>query len=228
MLPWDNEVNPPTPARVLDHTALGYTYDTDVVVDPPVDLTVGAPPTQAAIGQPGELDWYRFVVPAAGGFTIETQGPTDVFMSLFGPNSQTALVTEDDDTGQDSNARIESNLSAGTYFVRIRHFQTAGTGSYGISVIGAAVPIPEIPVNGPAVQGNIAAANESDMYTFTAGVTATYTMETAGNTGYFPHPVGSEQSNGIHHSRRRQRTRFQLADRSCADARRVFPARTPL
>jgi tyrosinase len=186
MLPWNNEVNPPTPARVLDHTALGYTYDTDVEV-PPVDLTVGAPPTQASIGQPGELDWYRFVVPAAGGFTIETQGPTDVFMSLFGPNSQIALVTEDDDSGQDANATIASNLSAGTYFVRIRHFQTAGVGSYGISVRGAAQPllIPEIPVNGPAVQGDIAAANESDVYTFAASVTGTYTIETAGNTDTF-------------------------------------------
>jgi len=189
MPPWENESSPPTPARLLDHVALGYSYDTDAA--PPatiMDLTVGAPPRQDSISVSGEIDWYRFTAPAAATYTIETQGPTDVLMSLFGPNNQTDLVTEDDDSGADTNARIVSNLSAGTYFVRVRHYQTAGTGSYGISVSGAAQPqptLPEIAVNGSAIQGSIAAANESDVYTFTAAQTATYTIATAGNTDTF-------------------------------------------
>lgn len=31
MRPWDQEANPPTPSKVLDHQALGYSYDTDPV-----------------------------------------------------------------------------------------------------------------------------------------------------------------------------------------------------
>jgi tyrosinase len=168
---------------------LGYSYDTDPVGPQPqiIELTIGAPPTQASIGQSGENDMYRFVVPTAGSYTIETQGPTDVVMSLFGPNSQTALVTEDDDSGQDRNARIVSNLTAGTYYVRVRHFNPRSTGNYSISVQATAAQpsIPELQVNGPATQGNIAAANESDLYTFAAGVTGLYTIETAGNTDTF-------------------------------------------
>ena len=30
---------------------------------------------------------------------IDTRGPTDVVMKLFGPNSETALIAEDDDSG---------------------------------------------------------------------------------------------------------------------------------
>jgi tyrosinase len=176
------------PASLVNHTTLGYTYDTDPAAPPGIiDLTVGAPATANSIGQPGEVDLYRFTLAAAGRYIIETEGPTDVLMSLFGPNSQTTLVTEDDDSGQDRNARIVSNLSAGAYFVRIRHFETTGTGTYGISVrADAAQPtIPEIQVNGPAVQGNIQAANESDLYRFAATVTGLYTIETAGNTDTF-------------------------------------------
>jgi tyrosinase len=187
MPPWENEVSPPTPVRVLNHVALGYSYDSDMATVI-TDLTVGAPPRQGSISQAGEVDWYRFLSPAASTYTIETQGPTDIFMSLFGPNNQSTLVTEDDDSGQGSNSRIVSNLSAGTYFVRLRHFQAAGTGNYGLSVSGAVQPQPnltEIIVNGPAIQGTIAAANESDVYSFNATQIATYTIVTSGNTDTF-------------------------------------------
>ena len=189
MLPVLPGAAPVLPASVVNHEALGYTYDSDPVVTQPgiIDLTVGAPARADAIALSGELDLYRFTVATAGRFIIETEGPTDVLMSLFGPNSQSAFVAEDDDSGQDRNARIVSNLSAGTYFVQIRHFQGTGTGTYGISVrADAAQPaIPEIQVNGPQVQGNIEAANESDIYRFAASVTGLYTIETTGVTDTF-------------------------------------------
>jgi tyrosinase len=176
------------PDSLVNHTTLGYTYDTDPGAPAEIiDLTVGAPAIATSIGQAGEVDTCRFTLATAGRYIIETEGPTDVLMSLFGPNSETALITEDDDSGQDRNARIVSNLSAGTYFVRIRHYETSGTGTYGISVqADAAQPaIPEIQVNGPPVQGDIQAANESDTYRFAATVTGLYTIETAGNTDTF-------------------------------------------
>ena len=180
---------------------MGYTYDTDATTTAQItDLTVGAPSRQASIGQAGEFDWYRFISPLASTYTIETQGGSDVFMSLYGPNNQSALVTEDDDSGEGSNSRIVSNLSAGTYFVRIRHYQATGTGNYGITVNRIAQPQPdltEITVNGAVLQGNIAAANESDVYTFTANIIATYTIATSGNTDTFVTLNGPNNQNAF-------------------------------
>jgi len=120
-----------------------------------------------------------------GKYTIETQGQTDVVMSLYGPNNLVTFITEDDDSGPGSNARIERNLTAGTYYVRVRHYSPQSTGAYSISVQGESVIMLTIPVNGPAIQGNIAVPNESDLYTFTADVSGLYTIETAGNTDTF-------------------------------------------
>jgi tyrosinase len=140
---------PLTPAGSLDFRALGYTYDTlpdggggqeppdGGNGEAPVELAVGGPAVAASIGQPGETDRFRFTAATAGAtYVIETQGPTDVVMSLYGPNSEApgALVTEDDDSGQDTNARIQSALSAGAYILHVRHFRTTQTGSYQISV----------------------------------------------------------------------------------------------
>lgn len=157
-------------------------WESGVVISPPTPLTVGAPPAAFSIGGPGEVDRYSFVVPTAGSYTIETQGPTDLVMSLYGPNNLAALVTEDDDSGAGNNPRIVSNLTAGTYFVRVRHYDAGATGNYSISVRSGTLPVSRIQVNGPAVQGVIAAANESDLYTFTVAAAGLYTIETQGGT----------------------------------------------
>jgi hypothetical protein len=105
------------------------------VADQAVELAVNAAPTQAKIGVPGEEDLFKFVVTSAGRHTIETDGRTDVMMKLFGPNNQTSLIAEDDDSGVRSNARIVADITPGQYYVPIRHFNKAGgTGSYSISV----------------------------------------------------------------------------------------------
>ncbi len=66
---------------------------------------------------------------------IETGGETDLVMKLYGPDSQTLLIAEDDDSGQGYNPRITADLVAGEYLIQIRHYNTTGgTGSYGIKV----------------------------------------------------------------------------------------------
>ena len=91
--------------------------------------------TQASIGQFGEEDLYRFRAPEDGDYVIDTRGPTDVVMKLFGPNSQTAVIAEDDDSGVDLNARIASRLTEGDYFVQVRHYnRQRGVGKYSIRV----------------------------------------------------------------------------------------------
>jgi Astacin (Peptidase family M12A)/Bacterial pre-peptidase C-terminal domain len=88
----------------------------------------------ATIGGPGEIDLYTFTVTNPGAHKVETTGPTDLVMSLFGPNSPTTKVAEDDDSGAGHNALISANLTAGAYFVQVRHFSAQNTGGYSIQV----------------------------------------------------------------------------------------------
>lgn len=101
----------------------------------PAELGINAAATSASIGKPGEEDLFTFTVAKRGRHRIETGGETDVVMKLFGPNSQTSLIAEDDDAGPGLNARIATALNPGQYFAQIRHFNKAGgTGSYSIKV----------------------------------------------------------------------------------------------
>lgn len=100
-----------------------------------VELGINAAPTSAAIGKPGEEDLFTFTVKKSGRHVIETGGQTDVVMKLFGPNSQTKLIAEDDDAGVGLNAKIRANLIPGQYFAQVRHYnKTRGTGTYSIKV----------------------------------------------------------------------------------------------
>jgi hypothetical protein len=90
--------------------------------------------TSAAIGKAGEEDLYKFTVTTGGNHVIDTRGPSDIVMKLFGPDSQTSLIAEDDDSGVDTNALIRAGLIPGTYYVQVRHYRSAGTGNYTIKV----------------------------------------------------------------------------------------------
>lgn len=91
--------------------------------------------TAASIGKVGEEDLFKFTAKTDGRYVIDTEGPTDVVMKVFGPNSETALIAEDDDSGIDANARVARSLIAGEYFVQIRHYnRESGMGKYSIGV----------------------------------------------------------------------------------------------
>ncbi len=100
----------------------------------PVQLQVNGPVVQGNIEQPAETDLYTFSVNAAGEHIIETSGSTDTFLSLFGPNNDTDLIAQDDDSGTGTLSRIQESLAEGTYFVRVRHYSPAQTGTYGVMV----------------------------------------------------------------------------------------------
>ena len=97
-------------------------------------LTVGGARVKADIGKSGEEDLFRFTADQNGVYQIDTRGKTDIYMKLFGPNSQTAVIDEDDDSGYGLNARISAQLLAGNYYVQIRHHERSGMGKYTIGV----------------------------------------------------------------------------------------------
>jgi hypothetical protein len=109
---------------------VNYPFESLEVKELPVAET-----TQAGIGQAGEQDLYTFHARSQGSYTIETVGPTDLVMALYGPDNRTTLIADDDDSGTDRNAKIVANLMPGLYFVQVRHYNSiGGTGVYGIKV----------------------------------------------------------------------------------------------
>jgi Astacin (Peptidase family M12A)/Bacterial pre-peptidase C-terminal domain len=91
--------------------------------------------TSASIGKPGEEDLFKFKVTSGGTHVVDTRGPSDIVMKLFGPDSHTNVIAEDDDSGVETNALIRAELIPGEYFVQVRHYnRTRGTGSYTIKV----------------------------------------------------------------------------------------------
>lgn len=106
-------------------------------------LAIDTPPTEATIGNFGEIDQYSFSVPTAGRYRIDTAGLTDIVMSLFGPDSDHRPLAVDDDKGDDRNARIVINLRPATYTIRVRHFTAKANGDYQIAV--KSLPMPSSP-----------------------------------------------------------------------------------
>src|SRR5690606_33004299 len=149
----------------LDSAALGIVYD-DAVIQPQPQMpliVVGANPIQADIATPGETDVFRFEVPSFGPHTMFTTGPSDTFMTLFGPNDQNIEVTSNDDGGENLNSQITRNLSAGTYYLRIRLFSSSATGNYAVGVRSDGTspsPIPELIINGASINAAISTTNE--------------------------------------------------------------------
>lgn len=88
----------------------------------------------AEISEAGEEDLYKFRVDEAALHVLETAGSTDVVVALFGPDSLTNLVAEDDDSGTGRNSRISAVLQPGTYYARVHHFSQFRTGEYRIRV----------------------------------------------------------------------------------------------
>jgi len=101
----------------------------------PVELPLSSKTTKADIAKAGEEDLYTFTVAKQGKYLMKTTGNTDVLMNLYGPDSQTKLIDQDNDNGYRMNAKIVTELLPGKYFIQIRHFNSQnGTGKYGISV----------------------------------------------------------------------------------------------
>jgi hypothetical protein len=122
----------PTPVQLMYSNAVHGAEAPDE--QPPSELVINGPIVQGEIGAADERDRYTFIVATAGKYAIETSGKTDTFISVFGPDSETTLVAEDDDSGPGTLSLLMRDLTVGQYVVKVRHFSPARTGPYGISV----------------------------------------------------------------------------------------------
>lgn len=139
----------------------------------------------ASIGSGGDNDYFKIVLPVDGTFTVYTTGSTDTFCHLF-DGAGKALATNDDKDGTTKNCRITGYRAAGTYFGRIRHASSSGTGSYAfLSTFGPddgdtandGTPI----VQASSVSAKIDTAGDIDFFTLYVDAAKTMTIKTTGN-----------------------------------------------
>ena len=76
----------------------------------------------------GDVDYFRIVVDAPGTLEVYSTGNTDTFGYLEDDGGET--LRSNDDGGASTNFRIEEDVSAGTYFVRVRGYNSRTTGDY--------------------------------------------------------------------------------------------------
>ncbi len=82
--------------------------------------------TGGVINYAGDNDYFRVTVSEAGHLTVNTTGSTDTYGYLLDGSGNT-ITSHDGET----NFRIERDVTAGTYYVRVRHYSTtATTGNY--------------------------------------------------------------------------------------------------
>ena len=98
------------------------------------DVALGSS-TNAAINFPGDIDYFRVVLPTAGTLTIYTTGSTDTYGRLLDANGVELAVNDD---SADLNFRISRMLSAGTYYIEVRHYSPLSTGAYILRVESSA------------------------------------------------------------------------------------------
>jgi M6 family metalloprotease-like protein len=169
-------------------TATGFVV---TLVAPPFNCqpTINGSAVTQVISKAGQEKWCSFTVTTAHSYAIDTQSQTglDNYMYLYGPNDQTKLIMEDDDSAGNLAAGIVVFLNPGTYYTKIRAYDSNATGSYSLQ-IGSYEP----------GQNSLCTQNFTDAY------------NRRGGSGVFGYPVGPVQqvgTSGIY----RQPYRYQQA-----------------
>ncbi len=80
----------------------------------------------------GDTDYFRVSVSGSGTLVAYTTGSTDTYGSLL--NSSGGVLTEDDDAGVGSNFYISASVHSGTYYIRIRGYDSSTTGNYTLRI----------------------------------------------------------------------------------------------
>jgi hypothetical protein len=123
-----------THLSAMDKQYIGTIYP---FTDASAKALVLGQPAEGQIGRHGQEDLYEVRIGDDGQYVVATSGRTDVAMGVFGPDDQTRLVAEDDDSGGDYNAQIVARLTPGLYTVRVRHHDPEGQGKYAVAIYPA-------------------------------------------------------------------------------------------
>jgi hypothetical protein len=101
-------------------------------------IPISPPLTKGSISETVKENLFEFTVTTEGPYIIETEGKTpsvDTVMFLFGPDSHTTLIQENDDMSPGKfSSRIVATLTPGAYYVKVKLYQDDQVGEYTIFV----------------------------------------------------------------------------------------------
>ncbi|MFC1629341.1 PPC domain-containing protein, partial [Gemmatimonadota bacterium] len=99
-------------------------FEPDNVLEDATPLTMGSEAQFHTFSPAEDTDWFTFTIQAPGTVTIETSGDVDTIMRLL--DIEGNMVGEDDDGGENGNARIRRFLPQGTYYLEISQYPDTG------------------------------------------------------------------------------------------------------
>ncbi|MCB4781770.1 MAG: PPC domain-containing protein, partial [Sulfurovum sp.] len=88
--------------------------------------------TQGRIEVANDKDYFKIQIPSGGTLVLYTTGTTDTRGYLYNA-SGTTQIAFNDDNGSDQNFKISQSVTAGAYYVKVRHHLfSSGTGDYSL------------------------------------------------------------------------------------------------
>lgn len=113
-----------TALMTLDSARANPNNSTGTAQQLPLNVYSGA----FQIGVPGENDYYSFYFTDWGKFTVQSEGSTDTYGFLLDANGRYVYV---DNNSADPNFKMtDVKVHPGTYYLRVKHYLTSGTGRY--------------------------------------------------------------------------------------------------
>ncbi|MCB4763923.1 MAG: ricin-type beta-trefoil lectin domain protein [Sulfurovum sp.] len=90
--------------------------------------------TLGSIGVAEDVDYFKIVIPRSGRLIVSTAGSTDTFGYLLDAQGSYVLA-HDDNSGLGRNFKFLKSVTAGTYYVKVRHHSfSSGLGRYSLVV----------------------------------------------------------------------------------------------
>ena len=100
-------------------------------------LHLGASPASGYLNS-GEEIWYTVRVDQNGIMDVETGGTTDTYIEVY--DDRRNILVEDDDSGEDLNARVSLFVAAGkSYLIKLRAYSDE-SGSFSIWAVNTPIP----------------------------------------------------------------------------------------
>jgi len=93
---------------------------------------VSRPSSNPSFLSAGDVDYFRINVTTRGTYTFSTTGYTDTYGTLYDANGFN--ITENDDSGPDSNFQFRWTLSPGTYYLAVDGYNSTTAGAYSLEI----------------------------------------------------------------------------------------------
>ncbi len=121
---FDESSTGPYDVRAMLEQAEPDEFEPDNVLEDATTLSIGGESQSHTFSPAEDTDWFTFIIQSPGTVTIETWGDNDTVMRLLDLDGN--MVAEDDDGGENGNARIRRFLPRGTYYLEISQYPDTG------------------------------------------------------------------------------------------------------